>query len=262
GELAFKGIKERRLIFGSSEVPQELENSSLFHKMPDRQSSAHEHEAQFCFIHLTMQEFLAAKHITDTMNEAESLRTFVKDHINKGEWHVVLEFVAGLLGERDEQLMKIFTDLLPEKTQEKSEEWLMDMLLESEQRIFTCWPTDSEKHLALTIIKCIYEGSESNVVQSKLKNIRFNAVDFSFCSLAPADCTAIVNVFKHVQQISLINLSHNNIGSLGCAEITKLFDNDNSQLTHLNLADNNIGDEGVKQLSKVIVNSNLELLNL
>ncbi|XP_078361504.1 protein NLRC5-like [Oculina patagonica] len=262
GELAFKGIKERRLIFGSSEVPQELENSSLFHKMPDRQSSAHEHEAQFCFIHLTMQEFLAAKHITDTMNEAESLRTFVKDHINKGEWHVVLEFVAGLLGERDEQLMKIFTDLLPEKTQEKSEEWLMDMLLESEQRIFTCWPTDSEKHLALTIIKCIYEGSESNVVQSKLKNIRFNAVDFSFCSLAPADCTAIVNVFKHVQQISLINLSHNNIGSLGCAEITKLFDNDNSQLTHLNLADNNIGDEGVKQLSKVIVNSNLESLNL
>ncbi|XP_078362242.1 nucleotide-binding oligomerization domain-containing protein 1-like [Oculina patagonica] len=261
GELAFKGIKERKLIFGSSEVPQGLENSSLFHKMPDRQSSAHEHEAQFCFIHLTMQEFLAAKHITDTMNEAE-LRTFVKDHINKGEWHVVLEFVAGLLGERDEQLMKIFTDLLPEKTEEKDEWQLMVMSLESEPRTFTCWPTSSEKHLALTIIKCLYEGSESNVVQSKLENIGFNAVDFSRCSLAPADCTAIVHVFKHVQQISHINLSNNNIGSLGFVEIAKLFDNDNSQLTGLNLRDNRIGDEDVKQLSKVIVNSNLELLNL
>ncbi|XP_078363422.1 nucleotide-binding oligomerization domain-containing protein 1-like [Oculina patagonica] len=261
GELAFKGIKERRLIFGSSEVPQELENSSLFHKMPDRQSSAHEHEAQFCFIHLTMQEFLAAKHITETKNEAE-LRTFVKDHINKGEWHVVLQFVAGFLGERDEQLMKIFTDLLPEKTEEEDELLLMDMSPESERRTFTCWPTESEKHLALTIIKCIYEGSESNVVLKSKKNISFNAVDFSQCSLAPADCTAIAHVFKHVQHISLIDLSANHFGSLGCAEITKLFDNDNSQLTRLNLWGNNIGDEGVKQLSKVIVKSNLESLNL
>ncbi|XP_078361499.1 nucleotide-binding oligomerization domain-containing protein 1-like [Oculina patagonica] len=261
GELAFKGIKQRKLIFGSSEVPQGLANSSLFHKMPDRKIGPFKHEAQFCFIHLTMQEFLAAKHITDTMNEAE-LRTFVKDHINKGEWHVVLEFVAGLLGERDEQLIKIFTDLLPEKTEEENEAVLMFVPLESEPRTFTCWPTDSEKHLALTVVKCIHEGSESILVQSKLENIGFNAVDFSGCSLAPADCTAIVHVFKHVQQISLINLSDNNFGSLGCAEIAKLFDNDNSQLTGLNLRFNEIGDEGVKQLSKVIVKSNLELLNL
>ncbi|XP_078361506.1 uncharacterized protein LOC144645842 [Oculina patagonica] len=261
GELAFKGIKQRKLIFGSNEVPQGLANSSLFHKMPDRKIGPFKHEAQFCFIHLTMQEFLAAKHITDTMNEAE-LRTFVKDHINKGEWHVVLEFVAGLLGERDKQL-KIFTDLLPEKTEETYEAGLMLMSPESEQRTLTCWPTRSEKHLALTIIKCLHEGSESNVVlKSKLKNIRCNAVDFSRCSLSPADCTAIVHVFKHVQQISLIDLFANNIGPLGCAEITKLFDNDNSQLTHLNLGYNRIGDEGVKQLSKVIVNSNLESLNL
>ncbi|XP_078362227.1 uncharacterized protein LOC144646496 isoform X2 [Oculina patagonica] len=261
GELAFKGIKQRKLIFESSEVPQGLENSSLFHKMPDRKSGPFKHEAQFCFIHLTMQEFLAAKHITDTMKEAE-LRTFVKDHINKGEWHVVLEFVAGLLGERDEQLMKIFTDLLPEKTEKKNGGELMYMPLESEPRTFTCWPTDSEKHLALTIIKCIHEGSESNVVQSKLESISFNAVDFSDCSLAPADCTAIVHVFKNVKQIALIKLSDNNIGPLLCVEIIKLFDNDNSQLTHLNLAVNWIGHEGVKQLSKLIVNSNLELLNL
>ncbi|XP_078363424.1 nucleotide-binding oligomerization domain-containing protein 1-like [Oculina patagonica] len=211
GELAFKGIKERRLIFGSSEVPQGLANSSLFHKMPDRKIGPFKHDAQFCFIHLTMQEFLAAKHITDTMNEAE-LRTFVKDHINKGEWHVVLEFVAGLLGERDERLIKIFTDLLPEETEENYETVLMsDISLKSEPRTFTCWPTDSEKHLALTVIKCLHEGSESNVVlKSKLENIRFNAVNFRYCSLAPADCTAIVHVFKHVKQISLINLSNNN----------------------------------------------------
>ncbi|XP_078362219.1 nucleotide-binding oligomerization domain-containing protein 1-like isoform X2 [Oculina patagonica] len=259
GKIAFKGIEEGRLIFTKSEVLKVV-NSSLFYQMRDHHISPDKTEEQFCFMHLTIQEYFAAKHITDTMNEAE-LRTFVEEHIDEGEWQVVLQFVAGLLGERDEQL-KIFTDLLPEETEEKNEWQLMDTILESEQRTFTCWPTKSEKHLALTIIKCIHEGSESNVVQSKLKNIRFNAVDFSDCRLAPANCTAIVHVFKHVQQISLINLYDNNIGPLGGAEITKLFDNDNSQLTGLNLWGNRIGDEGVKQLSKVIVKSNLELLNL
>ncbi|XP_078361496.1 nucleotide-binding oligomerization domain-containing protein 1-like [Oculina patagonica] len=260
GEIAFKGLENGRIIFEESEV-EKVKNSSLLYQMPDSCEPWKPPIHQFCFIHLTLQEYFAARHITETMNEAQ-LRTFVKDHINKGKWHVVLNFVSGLLGERDEQLMKIFTDLLPEETEEKDEDELMFMPLESEPRTFTCWPTRSEKHLALTILKCVHEGSESNVVQRKLESIRFNAVDFSYCSLAPADCTAIAHVFKHVQQISLINLYHNNIGSLGCAEIAKLFDNDNSQLTHLNLRRNDIGDEGVKQLSKVIGNSNLESLDL
>ncbi|KAJ7375053.1 hypothetical protein OS493_001785 [Desmophyllum pertusum] len=111
GEIAFNGIKERRLIFESNEV-QGLKDSDLFHRLPDRQSGPLKHEAQFCFIHLTMQEYFAAKHVTDTMSDAE-LRRFVSDHVDKGEWQVVMQFVAGLLGDGDELSIEIFTDLLP-----------------------------------------------------------------------------------------------------------------------------------------------------
>ena len=112
-------------------------------------------------------------------------------------------------------------------------------------------------------MKCVYENNESgSVVQSKLEEIGFNAVDFSNCRLAPADCTAVVHVLKSCQQISLINLSRNNIGSLGCVEIVKLFDNANCKLSSLNLQDNNITDQGVKQLSNALVNSNCKLSGL
>ncbi len=262
GELAFNGIKERRLVFGSSEVPQDLANSSLFHRMPDLKTGPFKHEAQFCFIHLTIEEFLAAKYITDTMNEAE-LRTFVSDHIHESEWHIVLQFVAGLLGEQDELLIRIFTDLLPAKKKRENEKMLMFAHDEPEKRTFTCWPTESEKHIALTVIKCVSEGSESKLaVQSKLEDIYFDAVDFSMCSLAPADCTAVVDVLKTAKQLLLINLYRNHIGPLVCVEITKLFDSYNSQLTHLNLGSNSIGDEGVKHLSKALVNCKLTKLNL
>ncbi|XP_044177798.1 protein NLRC3-like [Acropora millepora] len=259
-KLAFDGLThvQKRLIFREKEVPEDLADIALFHRLQDSKPNPFTSEAQYCFIHLTMQEFLAAKHITETM-KGEELRTFVADHIENGEWQLVLQFVAGLLGE---QSIDIFTDLLPKTTEKKDESVLMfDYSLTG--RTVTCWPTKSEKDLALTLLKCIHETNVSgSVVQSKLEEIGFNAVDFSYCRLAPADCTAVVHFIKHIQQISLINLSFNNIGSLGCVEIVKLFDNTNCQLRGLNLRYNNMDDEGVEKLSNVLVNSQLSSLNL
>ena len=252
GEVAFNGVKKRKLIFEKSEV-KGLENSALFHQMPDRQSQDNpfKYEAQFCFMHLTMQEFLAAKHITDTMNE-EELRRFVSDNIKKGEWQVVLQFVAGLLGERDDKSIQIFTSLLPVKTGK-----FIGM---------TQWPTRSDKDLALTIIKCLYEGSKLNeinpLVQNKLDSINCNSVVFSNCGVAPADCTALVHIIKNMKQISRINLHGNHIGSLGCVEIKKLLESDKSKLTGLSLMNNGIGDEGLVHLSQGIKTSSLAELDL
>ena len=257
-KLAFDGLTQKRLIFGQKEVPEDLVNCAVFHRLPDSRHGAFTYEAQYCFIHLTMQEFFAAKHITETI-KGKKLRAFIANHIKNGEWQLVLQFVAGLLGE---QSIEIFTDLLPKTTEEKDErELMLDLSLEG--RSVTCWPTRSEKDLALTLLKCIQETNESgSVVQSKLEEIGFNAVDFSSCRLAPADCTAVVHFIKRIQQISLINLCGNNIGSLGCVEIVKLFDNTNCQLRSLNLGGNGITDAGVKQLRSVLANSQLRSLNL
>ena len=254
-KLAFDGLTQNRLIFRQKEVSDDLADSALFHRLPDHRPDYFEREAQYCFIHLTMQEFLAAKHITETMTK-EELGRFVAEHIKNGEWQLVLQFVAGLLGE---QSIDIFTDLLPETTKEGVR--MRDVSLE--RRTVTCWPTAGVKDLAVTLMKCIGETNESgSVVQSKLEEIGFNAVDFSECRLAPADCTAAVHFIKRDQQISLINLSSNNIGSLGCVEIVKLFDNSNCQLRGLNLGANNIDDKGVKLLSNALVNNNCKLSSL
>ena len=264
-KIAFDGIRKRKLIFTSTDVSKDQVESALFHRLPDRETAPFRDEAQFCFIHLTTQEFLAAKHVVDTMNEAQ-LRTFIADHINKGEWQMVLQFVAGLLGDGDKPTINLFAELLPKTTDKQDERALMDEDTGDDsvgRPVITCWPTHREKHLAVTLMKCIYENNESgSVVQSKLEELGFNAVDFSYCSLAPADCAAVVHVLKTCQQISLIDLSGNNIGSLGCVEIVKLFDNSNCQLSSLNLASNNITDEGVMQLSNALVNNNCQLSSL
>ena len=136
GTIAFKGIKEGRLTFESDEVAN-LEDCGLLHRLPDLKRGAkrplEKPKAQYCFQHLTIQEFFAAKHVTDNMGEAE-LREFVSSHIRDGAWQVVLQFVTGLLSDREEPLTDIFTNLLPVSTYEEEE-------LELDPSIVACWPS-------------------------------------------------------------------------------------------------------------------------
>ena len=181
GRISFKGIEEGRLIFGSDEVTN-LEDCGLLHRLPDLEAPAQrpfeKPKAQFCFTHLTIQEFLAAKHVTDTMNDVE-LREFVSDHIDDGAWQVVMQFVAGLLSGREEPLIDIFTDLLPVSTTKKKEGELFNDC-DITDITLACWPAaDHERHLALTLCHCFYEiDAKDSAIQKKIREIDFNAVDF------------------------------------------------------------------------------------
>ena len=259
-KLAFEGIKEGRLIFGANEV-RGMEDSALFHRLPDREVDSFSSEGQFCFIHLTMQEFFAAKHLTN-MSETE-LKTFVQMNIKEGKWQLVFQFVAGLMENKKTLPSEIITDLLPVKTEEKesadyNEQWTEN----EEKRKVTCWPTYDERELAVTLIKCLNENSRMNLeAQRKLQQMNFNCVNFIRCDLTAVDCSSLVNVIN-VQQISHLDLSENNIGPLGCFELCKLLKCRESQLSWLNLTGNQLTDEAAKYLAEAINNNNCQLHTL
>ena len=259
GTVAFKGIKEGRLTFESDEVTN-LEDCGLLHRLPDLKPEVkrpfEKPKAQYCFQHLTIQEFFAAKHVTDNMGEAE-LREFVSSHIADGAWQVVLQFVAGLLSERDEPaLIDIFTNLLPVSTYEKEDQ-------ELDPSILTCWPSKEDANLALTLCHCLYEiDADDSAVQNKVREIGFNAVVFEDCQIGPVDCTAIVNFLKKQNEILMINLRDNKIGCLGCKEICKVFSDGNCKLSSLGLGRNIATDEGVEYLAEALKHSNCKLHSL
>ena len=264
GGVAFKGITEGRLTFESDEVTN-LEDCGLLHRLPDLKPEAKrpfkKPKAQYCFQHLTIQEFFAAKHVTDNMGEAE-LREFVSSHITDGAWQVVLQFVAGLLSDRDEPLTDIFTNLLPVSKYEEEEQ-------ELDPSVVTCWPSKEDAQLALTLCHCLYEiDADDSAVQNKVREIDFNAVVLKYCRLGPVDCTAIVNFLKKHNEILMINLSGNKIGCLGCKEISKFLESSTSvsdgkcKLNSLNLNHNLVTDEGVKYLAKALKHNNCKLDSL
>ena len=265
GTIAFKGIKEERLTFESNEVAN-LEDCGLLHRLPDSEPDPKRPfkgpKAQYCFQHLTIQEFLAAKYVTDNMGEAE-LREFVSSHITDGAWQVVLQFVAGLLSDREEPLTDIFTDLLPVRTYEEKDP-------ELELGIVTCWPSEEDKQLALTLCHCLYEiDAKDSAVRNKVRKIDFNAVVFEHCQIGPVDCSAVTNFLKMHNEILMIHLRANKIGCLGCKEISEFLvsfftsvSDGNCKLSSLYLVDNNVTDEGVTYLVEALKHSNCKLNTL
>ena len=260
GEIAFKGIKEGRLLFESSEVSG-LEDCGLLHKLPNLQSKRPLTDApksQFCFTHLTVQEFFAAKHLVDTeCKTKKEIEIFVRKHINDGTWQVVLQFVAGLLKGSSSD---IFITLLQESTENSNYH------ISSEENTLTCWPATRrrDKYLAVQVCKCRYEINDEQLpeLQNKIKEIKFNAVEFSECSLAPTDVAAVLHFLENAEEVLDINLGRNALGDLGAKEVKKFIVNRERKLKCLNLSHNKLTDNAAKDLGEALKHSNCNIESL
>ena len=253
GKIAFKGIEEGRLLFESSDVSG-LKDCGLLHKLPDLEPKAlgDPRKSQFCFTHLTLQEFFAAKHLVDT-ESTEGIERFVCKNINDGTWQVVLQFVAGLLKSSSD----IFFKLLPELTEKRGHRM-------SSKPELTSWPTTKDKRLAVQVCKCLFEINDEQqpVLQNKVKEIKFNAADFIRCSLAPIDVAAVLHFLDNDEEVLYINLSHNALGDLSANEVKKFLINRERKLKLLDLTKNNLTDNAAKDLGKALKHSNCKLESL
>ena len=90
-EIARNGMRREKLIFYDDDVDPKISNCGLFNKIEDKEQNI------FCFLHLTIQEFLAALDVVDDMDNVES---FLSRHIVYPKWHLVILFVAGLIGDK------------------------------------------------------------------------------------------------------------------------------------------------------------------
>ena len=104
--LAKTGIEKRELIF---EIEPENEfhammNCGLFNSLPNDESH------YYCFLHLTIQEFLAALELIDKISSPKDVESFLSTHLADANWHLVIQFFAGLLADKfrnDKSLMEM-----------------------------------------------------------------------------------------------------------------------------------------------------------
>ena len=92
-QVAKHGIEKGELIFKRAAESnfQELANCGFFYKLPDKELH------YFCFLHLTLQDFFAALSVVDDMDNIDK---FLAEAIKDPKWHLVIQFVAGFIGDK------------------------------------------------------------------------------------------------------------------------------------------------------------------
>ena len=166
---------------------------------------------------------------------------------------MVLQFVAGLLKGSSSD---IFIKLLPKSTEKKTNRQ------SSEPKTLTSWPvTKKDKHLAVQVCKCLHKINDEQqpVLQNKIEKIKFNAVEFSDCSLAPIDVAAVLHFLENAEEVLYINFFSNALRDFGANEVKKFIVNRERKLKWLDLSKNNLTDNAAKDLGEPVKHSNCKL---
>ena len=251
GSLAKTGIQERRLMFDSVEV-KGIEDCGLFNRMPDCEVLPFKLKSQFCFIHLTLQEFLAAKEIVKM--DSKDISNFILTNASDPKWHLVLQFVAGLLRGQTNEAVSSFVSLLCDSLTYIT---LCDSLTFSSK----------SKQEAVLMMKCLHEYNDATIVEKAApllqKNKTFNnKIDLSCSAITPVDCAAIVFFINKLHNLMELNLFINNISDQGVSFLCSVVRDGHCTLNTLDLGSNKIQDQGVSQLSEALRDANCKLTKL
>ena len=213
--LAFQGMKDGQLVFSSENFGEEMKNSGLLNKLSNPYSQA---QQQFCFIHLTIQEFLAAKHVTETF-DLEEINEFIVSHVKIGKWHLALQFIAGLLGKKPpghRDCISAFAKCFALKNGE----------------------LDLTDDISLLLIKCLRETNDEALIQkcndetamNDVKKLSYGPLNmFPATSAVPlplalSDWEAVAFVCKHMKKMVSLDLAVNKVDFGRSVDVTKLLE--------------------------------------
>ena len=262
-QLAFNGMEKDELDF--SVVDEEVNASGLLHCLSNPRFAI---QTRVCFIHLTVQEFLAAKHILET-KKPEEIKAFISSHVDKGKWHLVLQFLAGLLGRKSDQYRSCVSV------------FARSFAL----AVHHVCPLDTYRIL---LMKCLRETNDENIaVSSDLKGVTI-IYSLPHDRVSPSDWAAVAFVSKYlfylthfllrmdttfrcsveatrilsVRCIECLEFGCSALGDLGLEHLLSALmksechvNHQHSKLTKLTLSENGITDSGVFHLTEFLKSS-------
>ena len=214
--LAFKGIESMQLIFDSKSFDEQMKQSGLLNSLSNPHSQA---QTQFCFIHLTIQEFLAARHVVETFSP-EEIKEFIFSHIKSSKWHLVLQFIAGLLGKEIKTFQK-------DRYKDCVLAFAKSFDLTSEDGVFYV----TENYTSLLIMKCLREVEDEEIVKEARETTAINdIVDLRYYGgpvipLTSSDWSAVFLVCKHMKNLKKLDLGYlNDLSEESYLEVLRLLE--------------------------------------
>ena len=238
-ELAFKGLKDNKLIFTFDEIKQvcpyvdetvgAINGFGLLQAVEHYPNKGAGTTTSFNFLHYTMQEYLAALHVSNLPSEQQSsliVKTFWDGHYN----FMWMMFV-GIVGIKTD----IFVDFLSKRKVWKSEVRIADKFRKDKMKL-------------LHVFQCYLEAKENKEMPEVISSLfKDGKVIFNKVKLLPHNVTSLMSFIctKESIQWKTLELQQCGIGDIGMSVLQQFISENTSTLEYVDLSNNNSSPWGV-----------------
>ena len=232
--IAYRGRKDDQIIFSSREIkgygidPSKLSGLGLLMIAPS--TSVYGREKSYNFLHLTVQEFCAAFHISK-LPEKEQHKCFTK-YSFCGNFQMIWRMYSGITRLRNKG---IFHDMLPSK-------WVK---------------SDYRKRRTVELLQCVYEAHDDELCHIAGDHLGGN-IDLFLTELDQTGCITLGYLLRqHRNKLKFLGLWGCDIDDEGCRILL------NSLLSHqnysfkfeINLHGNKITDKSFSLLASLLLSN-------
>ena len=280
-QLAYHGIEQNKATFTDGDlaalrIPKEISNVGLLQTVPSIISNGH--LVYYCFLHLSIQELLAAIHIS-LMSPKQQISVFQK-LFGSPRFSAVFQFYAGITKLRTSRpilsLLPRFLCPVPATVFD-----LVRKVVKNEKEKEYGEP----KPLLFSLINCLYEAEDSRLCVF-VANLLNHNLNLDSTTMNPIDCLSVgyfASACSNTSNVFTLSLNNCSIGDQGCKflarglskcpnsnndiptagiHIAEIIENTIS-ISKLDLSNNAIGNSGLCELCAALsTNTSLKSLDL